>query len=579
MQPGNLSALLNELPSARIQSSAPGLGGVGLQLRGIPTRHTLVLSDGLPLLGSAPDEFGLLQTPPLDLQRIELIKGAATALYGGSSLGGVLNILSKSPDAEPALLANISSRGGRDVEGFLTAQAASHLSGTLTAGAHDQSREDINRDGWADLPAYRRYTLRPRLWWDLGSEHSLFLTAGITEENRSGGTLPGAMLPSGGSFAEALHTRRLDGGAVDHWPLEASGLALTGRLSVSSADFDRTFGTQRIASNQTTIYAEEALGGETGVHAWAAGAALVHDELAVPTVTGIGFSYNVPALFVQDEVQAAGWLKLAGAARLDHNNRYGTYLSPRLSALFRQPERPWSLRASAGSGFAAPTLQFDEIEAVGFGPVAPLRGLRVERATTESLDGKWESQGWDVNLSLFNSEIRSPLQVQPLPLERLELINAAAPRRAPGAEVLVHYVTGALQMIGSWSYIHATELAPGGERVPAELVPQHSAELGGILESERRGRVGLEISYIGRQGLQDDPYRVASHPYIELNALAELRFGEIALFVNAVNLTNSRQTRYDPLLRPSPGPGGNPITEVWAPLEGRSFNAGVRAEL
>ena len=140
-------------------------------------------------------------------------------------------------------------------------------------------------------------------------------------------------------------------------------------------------------------------------------------------------------------------------------------------------------------------------------------------------------------------------------------------------------MTGALQMIGSWSYIHATELAPGGGRVPADLVPQHSAELGGILESERRGRVGLEISHIGRQGLQDDPYRVASHPYIELNALAELRFAQIALFVNAVNLTNSRQTRYDPLLRPSPGPGGNPITEVWAPLEGRSFNAGVRAEL
>ena len=52
VQPGNLSSLLNELPGVRVQSAAPGLGGAGLQLRGMPTRHTLVLTDGLPLLGT-----------------------------------------------------------------------------------------------------------------------------------------------------------------------------------------------------------------------------------------------------------------------------------------------------------------------------------------------------------------------------------------------------------------------------------------------------------------------------------------------------------------------------------------------
>jgi hypothetical protein len=67
--------------------------------------------------------------------------------------------------------------------------------------------------------------------------------------------------------------------------------------------------------------------------------------------------------------------------------------------------------------------------------------------------------------------------------------------------------------------------------------------------------------------------------FVELNALAEARFGDVAIFVNAINLTNVRQTNYDPLLRPSPGPGGNPITDVWAPLDGRTFNLGIRAEL
>src|SRR5260370_42221117 len=133
VQPGNISTLLNELPSARIQSAAPGLGGVGLQLRGMPTRHTLGLTDGLPSLGAEPDDFGLLQTPPLDLQRIEVIQGAASALFGGSALGGVLNIVSKSPRENSAVLANATPPVGRDLEGSFTNDSLQHWPGPLTA--------------------------------------------------------------------------------------------------------------------------------------------------------------------------------------------------------------------------------------------------------------------------------------------------------------------------------------------------------------------------------------------------------------------------------------------------------------
>ena len=128
------------------------------------------------------------------------------------------------------------------------------------------------------------------------------------------------------------------------------------------------------------------------------------------------------------------------------------------------------------------------------------------------------------------------------------------------------------------SYLNATEESAPGVRENAPLLPRQSAELGAILESGRRGRVGHEVGYPGKQALAYDPYRHESAGFFELNALAELRFGEIALFLNAINVTNVRQTNYDPLLRPSLGPGGNPITDVWAPLAGRTFNLGIRAE-
>jgi outer membrane receptor for ferrienterochelin and colicins len=70
-----------------------------------------------------------------------------------------------------------------------------------------------------------------------------------------------------------------------------------------------------------------------------------------------------------------------------------------------------------------------------------------------------------------------------------------------------------------------------------------------------------------------------SEAYLELNALGEIHFGSVSIFVNAINLTNVRQTRFDPLIRPTPGLGGNPITDVWAPLDGRTFNPGIRVDL
>ena len=86
------------------------------------------------------------------------------------------------------------------------------------------------------------------------------------------------------------------------------------------------------------------------------------------------------------------------------------------------------------------------------------------------------------------------------------------------------------------------------------LTPRHSAGLVGMWEDEDVGRVGLEVYYTGRQRLEVNPYRTESRPYVIVGLLAEKRFGRCALFVNAENITDVRQTRWDPLVRPSRAP-------------------------
>lgn len=578
VHPGNLTSLLEELPGVHNQSVDPGLGGAGLQLRGMPVRDTAILTDGLPLLGTDADDFGLLQTPPLELERVEVIKGAASALYGGSALGGALNLVSRPPAAESSVLANASSRGGEDFEGFLTTSGASHWSGTLMSGAHIQSRKDVNDDGWADIPGYERYTARPRVWWKDGNGDTTFLTAGMVNEDRTGGTLPGRTLPGGPGFPFALLTHRYDVGLVSQWALP-DGQTLAIRASATTTHLDFTFGSRRTPSSQDTAFSEVAWNGHDGAHRWVLGVAFNRDQLCAPTVSGVGHTYNVPAGFVQDEYTPAAWISLAGSARVDANDAYGTFVSPRLSALFRRPGSPWSLRASMGSGFAAPTPLVDEEEATGLASFRPMRNVHAERGTTASVDAKWSDEGWDINASVFTSEIRGALTAIPVAGNQFEIVNAPGPRRAPGAEALIGYVSGPLHAIASWSYLNVTEEETPGERQDVPLVPRQSGELGVIFESEKRGRIGLEVGYTGRQAVEFDPYRTFAPGYFELNALGELRLGEVAIFLNAINLTNVRQTHFDPLLRPTPGPGGNPITDEWAPLDGRTFNMGVRAEL
>jgi outer membrane receptor for ferrienterochelin and colicins len=569
--PGNLTNILNELAGVRMQATAPGLGGTGLQFRGLPGRHAQVLSDGLPLGGTQADSFGLMQTPPLDLSRVEVIKGVASALYGGSALSGVLNLTSREPGSGSEVLLNQTSLGGSDLVGFLAQPNAGKLGYTLTGGAHYQSRKDPDHDGWAEVPGYTRVSLRPRLFWEPDEDRTIFGTLGVMGEDREGGTLPGRVSPT--SFPEALHTRRADAGVIARFKRDDRAINL--RWSANVTEHDRVFGSYRIFDRASSVFGEATLSGAAGIHNWVLGAVLQYERLQVRDVPGVSYAYTVPGLFAQDELAATPWLSFAASARVDEHSDYGTFFSPRVSALIRVGSE-WSLRASAGTGFSAPTPLIEDVQARSLGLVNPLRGLRAERAQSASLDLKWAEKPLDVNLSVFASQVRHPLDVAPAAGDRFDLVNNSGPLRVHGAEMLIGYSTGSLHVLANASYLDVTEMGRDGTRQPAELIPRFSAELATILEDEGLGRIGVEIAYTGRQPLEDNPYREASRPYLEINALAQLDIGRVGLFVNAMNLTGEKQQDSSPLLRPVPGPGSDPITDVWAPLTGRTYNFGIR---
>jgi outer membrane receptor for ferrienterochelin and colicins len=577
--PGNLSSLLNELGGLRVQTTSPALGGASLRLQGLRGRYTQILLDELPLFGEQPDEFSLLQTPPLDLAQVEVIKGTSSALYGGTALGGLINLVSRRPGGEPELLVNQTSRGGTDAVGFASHKSAGRWGYTLLGGAHRQNRQDIDGDGWADLPGYRRAELRPRFFWNDGEGRSLLVTVGTTVENREGGTLDGATTPAGTSFRERLQTRKVDTGMVGRFLLPSERL-ITVRAAVTDARHDRDFGDDHNRDQRGFALAEATLSGTDHAHTWVAGTALQRDWYTSRDLAAFDFAHIVPALFAQDEYSVSERLAVSASARLDFDDEHGTFFNPLVSALVR-PGGGWNVRLSAGTGYSPPVPFTEETTVIGLWRLLPLQDVKPERARTSSLDVGWSTRRLEINGTLFVSEVSDPLALRDSVAQpgSFEIVNAPGSTRTIGSELLARLTAGPQHVIVSYTYTHSTEADPlGSERREVPLTPRHAGEIAWIWEQELRGRVGLELSYTGRQSLEHDPYRETSPSYVELNALGELRLGEMRLFVNALNLTDVRQTRFDSLLLPTQAADGRWTTDVWEPLAGRTFNAGVRFE-
>ena len=579
MTPGDISMLLNETAGLRVQPTSPALGGAGVRIQGLRGRYTQILSDGIPLHGGQTGALGPLQIPPMDLARVEVIKGAASALYGASALGGVVNLISRRPadQNERELLLNQSTLGGTDVILWNSGPLTEAWGYTLLAGGHRQDHVDTDDDAWADLPAFRRASVRPRLFWSDGNGGSVMVTVGATVEDREGGVVDGATSLIAGDYVESLATERFDAGLVSRL-LIAESLLLSARGSASLQRHGHGFAAIDEDDEHRTGFAEATFSGTVGPHTWVAGAAIQYDRYTAEDVAGFDYTYSVPGLFAQGDLAPAPWISVSGSGRLDRHSEFGTFLSPRLSILLR-PVEGWTVRGSAGTGYFAPTPWTDETEAVGLRRAVPLNGLEAERARTASLDIGRTFGGLELNATVFGSEIDDPVQVRLAADDRLQLFNADGPVRTRGTELLARYHAEGIHLTATHVYLRATEPDPreGGRReVP--LTPRHAAGLVAMWEREGRTRAGAELYYTGRQTLEENPYRLEAEPHVVVGFLAEHRIGSVRLFLNAENILDTRQTRFDPLILPARAPEGRWTTDVWAPLEGRAFNGGVRWE-
>jgi outer membrane receptor for ferrienterochelin and colicins len=595
MTPGDVTMMMNETSGLRVATTAPSLGGANVRILGMRGRYSLVLTDGLPL--GAQGSFGLLQIPPIDLARMEVIKGGASALYGANALGGVINLVSRRPSDILAheVLLNQTSRGGSDVAYFGSGKLRvdSPLGATLLASGHRQPAHDVDGDGWIDLSEYTRGTVRPRVFFDRGRVSALG-TLGYVSEDRVGGTLPGRIAPDSLPFPEGLDTRRMDGGLVGRVTLGERGIVAV-RAAASRTRHAHRYGPVTEHDRHGTWFTEMSLTIPREPFTFVAGGAHEQDGYAHTEAPEFDYTWRISSAFGQADVDVTRWLTLSLSARADKNDTYarvsstggassGTSMNFRGSALLRAGEL--SARFSGGTGVSMPTVLIEETEAIGLLQVAATLPLQREFVEFGSIDlmGSWGP--YQVTATVHASRLHDAVTTQSeFGVSTIRVLNALDAVETWGTEILARWiVSDALRVTASHTFLDATEWNPAtgsalGRR-EVSLSPRQTASMD--LNYEVRGlfRAGAELFCTGRQALDDNPYREWSAPYCVYGFLAERNFstrlGNIRAFVNTENLGDVRQSRWHPLVRPSPGPGGRWTTDAWTDLAGRTINGGAR---
>lgn len=387
----------------QLNCSVCGTGDI--HINGLEGPYTLVLIDGMPIVSGLGTVYGLNGIPAGMIERIEVVKGPASSLYGPEAVGGLINIITKTPDRSP----NLTVEQWASSQGEISLDAGAKIAGkpgALLLGINAfgfQHRMDVNQDSFTDIPLIGRISAFAK-WTDNSRRHSL--AARWLTEDRWGGQLAWnrSLRGSGEVYGEAISTNRWE--IIGKNQLKA--IPLTISYSLNEHRQDAAYGTtayqavQRIGFGQL-LWENRRFEG----HQLLAGLALwanFYDDNSPATSDLAGNNrperIAIPGLFVQDEWRPHENHTLLGSLRADWHPVHGWVGSPRLAWRF-SPNKRHILRLNAGNGFRTVSIFTEDHAALtGAREVVIAESLRPERSLNATLHYTFQGRSRPVNYVL-----------------------------------------------------------------------------------------------------------------------------------------------------------------------------------
>lgn len=416
MKPGDIRMMLNESTGIQTQQVSATSANASIRIQGLDGRYTQLLKDGFPLYAGFSGGLGLLQTPPLDLKQVEVIKGSSSTLYGGGAIAGLVNLISRVPTEERELrfLVNGTSAGGLDISGFY-GRKFEKMGLTLFA-AHSRSKPyDPSNTGFTAIPKTSRFVFNPKLFVYFNPKTTLSFGVNTIFEDRTGGDI--LYIKGRGdnvhSYFEKNETQRLSTQlSLTHQFNDHSGLTVKNSVS----NFSRNISVPGYVfdGKQWSSYTEVAYNKNGEKMDWVAGLN-VYTDLFLEVPADRDYEQYTIGGFVQNTWQASNWLALETGLRIDHVVEMGTVFLPRIAALFKISPRLTS-RLGGGLGYKTPTMFTEETERIQYRYVESPATLPpvFEKSYGANFDVNYSTALSDnVNLSVnqlfFYTKIKDPL--------------------------------------------------------------------------------------------------------------------------------------------------------------------------
>lgn len=584
MKSGDIRMLLSESTGIQTQQTSATSANASIRIQGLDGRYTQILKDGFPLYSGAANGLGLLQTPPLDLRQVEVIKGSASTLYGGGAIAGLVNLISKTPTEKRDLLFHLNGTSGPGYDlNIYYGQRFKKIGTTIFASKNGSRAYDPAGIDLSAIPEFNRYVFNPKVFFYFDDKTSLNIGLNTTIEDRLGGDihLIRGDADNNHNYYERNKTKRYSTQlSFDHRFNEKQSVTIKNSLSYFNREIsipDYTFDGIQAAS-----FTEISYNNKTEKSEWIGGINIWTDNFQeVSKDAFLLRNYNQVTLgaFVQNSWQATSRLNFETGFRGDYVRDYGFIFLPRISALFKFNDS-FSSRIGGGFGYKSPTIFTEESERIQYRHVLPINNERnvPEKSYGFNADLNYRTTffrklTFSLNQLLFYTYIKSPLLLEIQTDENYLFVNSSGYMDTRGTETNIKLGYNAFKLFLGYTYTD-TRLHQNGNNAENPLTPRHRLNAILMYEVEDKWKIGLESYYFSRQKLSDGAF---GKQYTILGFMAERLWEKFSIYVNLENFLDVRQTRFDTIYS---GPIIAPVfRDIYAPLDGFMINAGIKFRL
>lgn len=373
-----------------------------IRINGLPGPYTMVLIDGMPIVSSLSTVYGLSGIPASLVDRIEVVKGPASTLYGSEAIGGLINIVTKNPATAPRVAADVMVSGWGEINADLglTAKVGSKTRVLTGLNVFNYTHPiDQNQDGFTDLSLQQRISLFQKWTVQQKGNKKLNLAGRYVYEDRWGGQMQWNKDFRGTDsvYGESIYTNRVE--LLGNYQLPTHEKLMLS-FSLNHHHQNSAYGTTIYTAKQQVGFAQLVWDKQHANHDWLVGAAVrytYYNDNTPATGSPNPFSMGsqpqrvlLPGIFAQDEISLNSQHKVLMGLRYDHHSIHGNIVTPRLA--YKYAIKPNQLlRLNMGTGFRVVNI-FTEDHAA-------LSGAR-ELVITEQLKPE---QSFNTNLNYLHT--------------------------------------------------------------------------------------------------------------------------------------------------------------------------------